>query len=233
MSIHKNVKGLSNINHLDVGYSALWDKSDYDTINKRFKQISELSKEVRLNNINALLSYNSERLIYEELMENSKILKIKKALLVNKFEDELERSYNDQTTSLEPLEVNKQYDRVVSGGMNRIAEFVVGESTQFFDHFAAGTSSTPAYQSDNELIAEIARVSIEIQGYATASGAVIKYGAYFAPNVPSASITEAGVFDDPAAGVMLFRTVYVNKSIIHVQGSTFFSLSHAIYQSST
>lgn len=231
----------SGIHHFDVGYEALWDKSDFNKISKYFSEINQLTKEIRSLSINKLI-YPDEQMINDQVDDEINFIKLKKASLVKIFEDQLERKYNDQTSILEPheinkhvspLKVNKQVDRVVASGMGRIAEFVVGESTQFFNHYSAGTGTTPVYASDTALIEELVRVSIELQGYATASGAVIKYGAYFPPGVQTATITEAGVFDQMVGGVMLFRTVYpLEKVINHVQGTTFFTLSHAIYQSS-
>lgn len=227
------VEGKSNIHHFDIGYEALWDKSSMWTVSKRFYEIHQLSEEIKYLNNNKVI-YPNESYINSSIDDEISLLKNEKNKLINTFEDQLERKFNDQTThDFNPLEVNRQEDRVVASGMGRIAEFIVGESTQFFNHYSAGTGTTPVYASDTALIEELVRVSIEQQGYATASGAVIKYGAYFPPGVQTATITEAGVFDQMVGGVMLFRTVYpLDKVINHSQGITFFTLSHAIYQSS-
>jgi hypothetical protein len=235
------VHSSGGINHFDVGYEALWDKSDYNKISKHFNEINQLTKEIKNLTINKFI-YPKEHMINFQIEDEINFIKQKKSSLVNIFEDQLERSYNDQTTVIEPheinkyiipLKVNKQIDRVVASGMARLAEFSVGESTQFFNHYSAGTGTTPVYASDTALVEELVRVSIEQQGYATASGAVIKFGAYFPPGVQTATITEAGVFDQMVAGVMLFRVVYpLEKSLNHVQSITFFTLSHAIYMSS-
>lgn len=224
---------ISGVHHLDVGYSALWDKHDKRLISKKFEKISQLTSEIKNLSMNYMIYNNTEQFLCNDLKLEVKDLKLQRAKLVDEFENQLERKFNDQTTTLEPLEVNKQFDRVVATGMGRIAEFVVGESVEFFNHFAAGISISPVYASDTELVEEIARVSIDTQGYSTASGAVIKYGAYFPTNVQTAAVSEAGVFDSPEGGAMLFRTVYpLNKIINHTTSLTFFTLSHAIYQTS-
>jgi hypothetical protein len=226
-------EGKSNIHHFDIGYEALWDKSDMLTVSTRFAKINNLSKEIKFLNINNLI-YSNEGFLSSSIVDEINLLRAERTVLIDGFETQLERKFNDQTThGFNPLEVNRQEDRVVASGMGRIAEFVVGESTQFFNHYSAGTGTTPVYASDTALIEELVRVSIEQQGYATASGAVMKYGAYFAPGVQTATITEAGVFDQMVGGTMLFRTVYpLDKVLNHTQGITFFTLSHAIYQSS-
>ena len=57
------------------------------------------------------------------------------------------------------------------------------------------------------------------------SGSIIKYGAYFPTGIPTASISESGIFDDAAGGDMLLRSVYpANKVLVHTQASTFFTL---------
>ena len=226
-------EGKSNIHHYDVGYEALWDRSDFKKVSKEFLKINNLSREIKVLNLNNLI-YSNEGFLSSSIVDEINLLRAERKIIIDNFETQLERKFNDQTThGFNPLEVNRQEDRVVASGMGRIAEFVVGESTQFFNHYSAGTGTTPVYASDTALIEELVRVSIEQQGYATASGAVIKYGAYFPPGVQTATITEAGVFDQMVGGTMLFRTLYpLDRVINHVQSITFFTLSHAIYQSS-
>jgi len=220
----------STIEHFDIGYGALWGKEDSDHVKNDFDKIR-----LESNNIQECLSWlrrhPEDKEIIKHNLENAKA---RRAKLVENFEKRLERTYNDKTVKdFEPLYVTKKIDKVVNTGFTRIAELIVGESVEFFNSYACGTGTTTAYVGDTTLETEIARVAIDDSGYSTASGSIIKYGAYFATGVPSASISESGVFDNLSSGAMLFRTVYpTNKVIRHTQNSTFFTLSHAIYQSS-
>ncbi len=220
----------NTVQYLDVSHGALWGTEDTDHVKKNFDRIRLESNRMK-NYITWLRTHPEDKELIRNIFQNSRAVKTK---LIDDFELKLERTYNDQTVhDFEPLCVMKKVDKVVNSGFTRIAELVVGESVEFFDAMAAGTGTTAVYTGDTELDTEIARVSLDVSGYATASGSVIKYGAYFPTGVPSASISESGVFDDSSTGDMLLRTVYpANKVIVHTQNSTFFTLSIAIYQSS-
>lgn len=220
----------SSIEHFDIGYGALWGKEDSEHVKNDFDRIRSESENIR-DCISWIRKHPEDKELIKRNIDNAKARRTK---LLDNFEHKLERTYNDKTVKdFEPLYVTKKVDKVVNTGFTRIAELVVGESVEFFNTYACGTGTTTAYVGDTTLETEIARVAIDTSGYATASGAIIKYGAYFATGVPSASISESGVFDNSVSGAMLFRTVYpASKVIVHTQNSTFFTLSHAIYQSS-
>lgn len=223
-------RSVDTVDLLDVSVAALWDTHDREVISKEFERIRNESDKIKYY-ISYLRKHPEDQELVKKIVENSKA---RKSNIINNFDYKLERVYNDQTVDgLEPLTVIKKIDKVVNSGFTRIAELVVGESVEFFSAFACGTGNTPAYTGDTELDTELARVSIDVSGYATASGSIMKFGAYFPTGVPSASISESGIFDDPVEGNMLLRSVYpANKVLVHTLNSTFFTLSVAIYQSS-
>jgi hypothetical protein len=139
------------------------------------------------------------------------------------------------------LTVTKSKNKVVNDGLVRIAELVTGSvglnsSTSgngYFTHFAAGSGSNPVSASDYQLQQEVARVGLGSDGFQTAAGSIMRFGGFFAPTIASCTVTESGVFDDPNAGVMLFRTIYSGTAIVnHTVNADFFTLSHSIYQNS-
>ena len=78
---------------------------------------------------------------------------------------------------------------------------------------------------------ENARVEFGSEGFALAAGTVMRFGGFFAPSIPSATISESGVFDDFSAGSMLYRTVYsALDQATHVLNNDYYTLSHAVYQ---
>jgi len=197
-------------------YLATWDISDIDNTKKFFELVD------------ALKSIRDQRCIS----------------LVESFENKLDRVYNDQTTGLdfEPIHVGKSRNKVVNDGMLRIAEFTtnsLGLNTQLFTGsgvyvtIASGTGTIPVYSSDSELQFENARVQFGAEGFSLAAGTVMRFGGFFSPSIPSATISESGVFDDFTAGVMLYRTVYnPADQAVHVLDQDYYTISHAIYQQS-
>lgn len=228
--LSKSVFEPENIEYFDISHAALWGTEDNDHVRKNFDRIRSESSRIK-DYVFWLRTHPKDKELVKHILNNSKAVKTK---IINDFELKLERTYQDQTVhDFEPLFVTKRIDKVVNTGFARIAELVVGESIQFFNAMAAGTGVTTVYTGDTELENELARVSLDVSGYATAAGSVIKYGAYFPTGVPSASISESGIFDDSVAGEMLLRSVYpTNKVLVHTSQSTFFTLSTAIYQSS-
>jgi len=164
--------------------------------------------------------------------------------LVEAFEKKLERVLNDQTTGpdFEPLHVGKAGNKVVNDGMLRIAEFTtnsLGMNTQLFTGsgvyvtIASGTGTIPVSSADSELQFENARVQFGAEGFSLAAGTVMRFGGFFSPSIPSATISESGVFDDFTAGIMLYRTVYnPADQAVHVLDQDYYTISHAIYQQS-
>ncbi len=202
------------INRNGIEYIAQWNLSDLDKTKKYFNTVNVLKQN-----------------------RDTDCIK-----LVESFDDKLERLYNDQTTDIEPFHVGRSTNKVVNDGMVRIAENVtnsLGLNTQLFSGsgfyvaIASGTGTNPVNAADSELQFENARVQFGSEGFSLAAGTVMRFGGFFAPSIPSALISESGVFDDFSAGSMLYRTVYSPiDQATHVLNADYYTLSHAIYQMS-
>lgn len=152
------------------------------------------------------------------------------------FNERLDRFLNDQTSyddlhhkHLEPLQVRIKHDLVVTTGMQRIAKLVTGKTTTSFTHMACGTGTSAESSGDQSLQAETQRIACTDR---FDSGTSIKFAGLFPSSTPTGQISEFGIFDSPAAGNMLVRTVF-SPAISHVQDSTIFSLTQVISQSSS
>lgn len=149
-------------------------------------------------------------------------------------EHKLGRFFNDQTTDIEPLEMTEpKLDLVVNAGLVRIAQLVTGKTNATFNSYASGTGTSSERASDVRLSNENWRVSIIASGYMEPVGTTMKFAAKFPVTVPTATITEGGVFDTGSAnaGTMLFRTRYPTTSFVqHIQSRTFYSLLQSINQ---
>lgn len=81
---------------------------------------------------------------------------------------------------------------------------------------AVGTDNTATDLAQDDLLSEIARVTLATAG-GSVTDAVVTYEATFPAGTGTGGITEAGIFnntnDGPASGIMLCRTVFdvVNK----------------------
>jgi len=201
-----------------VEYLATWDVSDIENTKKLFKLIDVLKQ-----------------------MKDRKCIS-----LADAFDKQLDRAYNDQTTDKdfgEPIQVGKSGNKIVNDGMIRIAEFVtnsLGMNTQMpftgsgiYVTIASGTGTIPVSSSDSELQFENARVQFGAEGFSLAAGTVMRFGGFFSPSIPSATISESGVFDDFTAGIMLYRTVYnPMDQAVHMLDQDYYTISHAVYQQS-
>lgn len=94
---------------------------------------------------------------------------------------------------------------VVTTGLNFIASRMVGTTSAVMSHMAVGTDNTTANTSQISLQAEVSR---EALAGALATGSTITYNATFGPGSGTGTLVEAGVFNNPSAGVMLCRTVF-------------------------
>lgn len=109
------------------------------------------------------------------------------------------------------LKESHEFDNlVVTTGKNYIASRMVGAAAAVMSHMAIGTDGTAPAAGNTTLGAEVARVAISSS---SSSGAVATYAATFPAGTGTAALTEAGIFNDPAAGTMLCRTTFavVNK----------------------
>lgn len=150
------------------------------------------------------------------------------------FNERLDRFLNDQTAyddlhhkHLEPIQVRRKHDLVVTTGMQRIAKLVTGKTTTSFTHMACGTGTNAESSGDTSLQSETQRIVCTDR---FDSGTSIKFAGLFPSSTPSGNISEFGIFDSASAGNMLVRTVFT-PAISHVQDSTIFALTQVIAQS--
>ena len=209
MSPNYNTFGNDKAGYHGQGYCAKWDLEDQMYVIKLFSKIRRATKDKD--------HYN-------------------KKFFTEAFNDRLERAWNDHkhiidenNNEFEPLQVTKSTNKIVNDGLTRIAELVTGSSSNLWTHLAVGSGSGQVSLSDTFLQTEVERVSLATDGFQSAAGSVMRYGGFFAPSMASGTIAEAGVFDDPTAGTLFFRTVYPTP-IIHVVNSDFMSVSNSIFQ---
>jgi len=109
-------------------------------------------------------------------------------------------------------EIFERKNLVVSTGKTNIAARMAGNTVAVMSHMAVGTGNTSAVVGDTTLATELARVALTVQG-GTPSSNTVTYSAAFPAGTGTGALAEAGVFNDPASGTMLCRTVFpvINK----------------------
>ena len=99
---------------------------------------------------------------------------------------------------------------VVDSGLAFIASRMKDTSDAVMSHMAVGTDNTAADAGDTTLGTEIARVALTST---TVTDNAVAYVASYPAGTGTGALTEAGIFNDVAAGTMLCRTVFavINK----------------------
>lgn len=165
---------------------------------------------------------------------------VEKYLLINEYEQQLDRHWNDQTTHTipEPIAQTLKFDRVLNSGRTLAASLITGERGDRFDYLALGTSQIPVTDADYKLYNEILRVNVILNGgYISAAGAIIKHSGLMSPGEVSMVVYEIGfvnmsVFDPEQ--MLWNRSVFPpNKGVDHNQNEDFFSITHSVYTSSS
>lgn len=211
--LDSNVDSITSLDFLDVTQGTSWEVKDYPSIRKIYDKINLYKKKRR---------------------------HIDKYLLINSFEQQLDRYWNDQTTHdiPEPLAQTVKFDRVLNSGRTLAASLITGERDDRFDYLALGTSQTPVTDADFRLYNEILRINvIQNGGYISAAGAIIKHSGLISPGETSMLVYEIGFVNLPVFDteqMMWNRSVFpVNKGVDHNQNQDFFSITHSVYTSSS
>lgn len=152
------------------------------------------------------------------------------------FNARLERLLNDQTAyddvahrRLEPLQVRKKVDLVVTAGLQRLAKLATGKTTNSFTHIACGTGTNAENAGDSALQTEVRRIACTDR---FDSGTSMKFSGFFDSTTATGNYAEFGIFDASSGGNMFSRTVF-SPAISHTQNSTVFVLTQVVSQSAS
>lgn len=206
-------KLITSLDFLDVTEGISWNRSDYPFIRKIYD----------------LIRFYQKKRMHTE-----------KYLLINEYEQQLERYRSDQTIHdiPEPVAQTIKFDRVLNAGRTLAASLITGERNDRFDYLALGTSQVPVTDADFRLYNEILRVNVRQNGgYISAAGAIIKHSGLISPGETSMVVYEVGfvnmaVFDPEQ--MLWNRSVFpANKGVDHNQNEDFFSVTHSVYTSSS
>lgn len=152
------------------------------------------------------------------------------------FNERLDRALNDQTAfddlakrHLEPLQVRKKIDLVVTVGLQQLAKLATGKTTTSFAYIECGTGTNAEASGDTALQTPLRRIAVTDR---FDSGTSMKFSGFFDSTTATGNVTEFGLFDAAASGNMFSRTVFT-PAITHVNNSTVFTLTQTISQAAS
>ena len=151
----------------------------------------------------------------------------------------LERFYGDQTVTfggqvVKPIQIERSFDKIVSEGLMAIAGCLTGDDSMSFEFrgIGEGVDITPV-ASDQVLGDEIDRINVNTApdgGSMSRDGSTIYSIGNHKKSIPSASVTECGIFSEqePADDMMLDHSVFEDP-IVHVQDADVIGSTTVIY----
>lgn len=234
----------------DIGMVAVWAIEDKQIMREKyFGKIAEYNRliadNIEVNHSIRRKGHYKQNPWYYETKNIIQELRIKRNDVIDSFEERLKKAFDDRTiqdgiepadvnvevnsTEVNPITGNDSRDMAVNSGMERFAELICHESNDYFTHYAAGASNIPAGIGQIELFDERVRSPIDVFGWFSAIGTLIRGGAEFSEIIDDFDILESAAFDDDTAGVMAWRTAYTS-SVHHTKNSTFPTASHVLYQ---
>lgn len=188
----------------DTNYGATWNPNDLKLLQKQFRLIRRYNK---LNDLGKV----------KELWEDG-------------IERKLIRTWNgeyvpDTVNDPKPLEVIVRDDMLLNGGMGLLCSIIIGNSAARPTHYASGNGVSLPNVAQNRLDSERARIGLHTDGFATAAGTSLRYGAIFIPNFPTHVIAESGVVNAAIGGTFLNRTLYSVPRLVHTLLDDFYTLA--------
>jgi len=155
----------------------------------------------------------------------------------------LERWFNDQTVRnnngviIKPLQISRTFDRVVNEGLEAIAVCISGGGDMSFPFRAIGDGAVvEALPSDTQLSNQVNRINVNDSvegGSVSRDGSTIYSIGNHPKSVPSATITECGMFSEelPENDEMFEHSIF-DTPVVHVSNADSVGTTTVIYMCS-
>jgi hypothetical protein len=152
--------------------------------------------------------------------------------LVNDFNLKCQKKWDDHNPVLEVgnrniefLQVSKADDLVVTTGINRFIDQVLGASTVYWQYMGCGTGSTAPTAADIAMQTTIGFfIDTLIAGWREYAGTSLRFASIWGDSIATTTVNECGVFT-PTGAVMLNRDVFSNNPLVHTINISAFVLS--------
>jgi hypothetical protein len=156
-------------------------------------------------------------------------------ILVDNFNNTIEKIWNDHRNhgingGIEPWQVEKTDDLVVSVGAAQIIDQITGASTTRFSHVGYGNGgATAVTAAQTTLVAELGtRASMATNGWREYAGASLRFAGIFGESTSSVSLDEMGIFTAITGGIMLNRNSLSGAQLEHITNTSIFVISSII-----
>lgn len=118
----------------------------------------------------------------------------------------------------EPLEVQFKRDKVTMEGMEIFNQNIMLQSAIRLNYMAVGSGTSTTYANQQEMQSEVARASMDEQGFMNAEGLFLLWENVFDTLVPSFQCSEVGIFDEASGGTMAARAL-LGQPVSHDYGN--------------
>lgn len=165
---------------------------------------------------------------FNRFSNNSPLKDELKEKILNEFDEQVERKWNDQRSGskLEPVEAVISPNKKLADGIARDNLVLAGRAGLLFLFMASGTGASKPSIGQHSLDVENARVDAEVHP----QGNVLKTIGRFPTTIPTATICEFGACDEPQdPATFSWRSIIENVSqqLPHTQGVTEYTGSHS------
>ncbi len=151
--------------------------------------------------------------------------------LVDDFNIKCQQKWDDHNPMLgdvEFLQVSKSDDLVVTTGINRLIDQILGVSTVYWQYMGCGTGSTAPTAADTAMQTTIGFfIDCLIAGWRENAGTTLRFASIWGDSISTTTVNECGVFT-PVGSVMLNRNVFSNAPLVHTVNISAFVLSSIV-----
>jgi hypothetical protein len=188
----------------DYAFAALFDK-------KNLPSLYKLAEKVRATHDTSLID-NYIRMCQQKVDDHNPILQV-------------------GNQNIEFIQVSKADDLVVTAGLDRCIDIILGISSTRWQYMGKGTSTGTPATSNSLLGAEVTpRVDMNIAGWREYDGMSLRFAGIFAETHATITVNECGVFTGSAINTtpMLNRNGFSTNALTHTINTSAFVLSSVI-----
>lgn len=184
----------------DTAYASLFDKKDLPSL-------YELARRVRITHDQTLVDdFNLN--CQKKVDDHNPILEI-------------------GNQKIEFVQVSKADDLVVTVGINRLLDQILGVSTVRWQGMGVGNGSTAPAIGQTNLVAGLIVKDMNLFGWREFAGPTLKFAAVFGETEGTSTVNESAIYDTPSTTI-LNRNIYTASPISHTINVQAFVVSNII-----
>lgn len=145
----------------------------------------------------------------------------KTSRILDPIHESIKRKWNGQYIKkdmYEPIDVQFKRDKVTMEGMEIFNQNIMLQSAIRLNYMAVGSGTSTTYANQQEMQSEVARASMDDQGFMNAEGLFLLWENVFDTLTPSFQCSEVGIFDEAFGGTMAARAL-LGQPVAHDYGN--------------